>query len=71
VLHAFNTVDYFSGRLTFAGTLAAATTVTALLFGLLRELTGSIAPGIIVHFLNNILWFTLLPAVTRRLLSAP
>lgn len=71
LLHAFNTVDYFNGRFTFAWTLAFSTTLTGLLFGLLREATGSIVPGIVVHFLNNMLWFTLLPALTRWLLSAP
>jgi hypothetical protein len=71
LLHAFNTVDYFSGRFTFAWTLAGSTAFTGFLFGLLRETTGSIVPGIVVHSLNNMVWFTLLPTFTRGLMSAP
>lgn len=68
LLHAFNSVDYFNGRFTFAWTLAGSTFLSALLFGLLREATGSIAPGIVLHFLNNMQWFTLWPTFTSWLL---
>ena len=68
LLHAFNGVDYFNGRFTFAWTLAGSTFLSALLFGLLREATGSLAPGIVLHFLNNMQWFTLWPSFTAWLL---
>ena len=65
-LHAFNTVDYFGGRFTFAWSLAAGTAGTGLLFGWVREATGSVAPGIVLHFLNNLLWMTLLPEISAQ-----
>lgn len=68
VLHAFNGVDYFHGRFTFAWTLAGTTFLSALLFGFLREASGSIAPGIVLHFLNNMQWFTLWPTLSAWLL---
>jgi hypothetical protein len=40
------------GRL-FAWKLAGTTTFPGICFGLLREATGSVAPGIALHFLNN------------------
>ncbi len=61
LLHAFNTVDYFSGRYTFAWTLAITTTFTGLLFGFLKEATGSVVPGIVLHTLNNLFWFSVMP----------
>ena len=71
LLHAFNTVDYFNGRFTFVWTLAVSTAATGFLFGLLREATGSIVTGIVVHFLNNMLWFTVMPPGAWSCLSKP
>jgi membrane protease YdiL (CAAX protease family) len=70
-LHAFNTVDYFGGRFAFAWSLALGTAGTGLLFGWVREATGSVAPGIVLHFLNNLTWITLLPAISERWIGRP
>lgn len=71
LLHAFNTVDYFGGRYAFAWGWACSTMMTGLLFGLLREATGSVAPGILAHFLNNLFWLTVMPPGAWQWLSKP
>jgi membrane protease YdiL (CAAX protease family) len=70
-LYAFNTVDYFGGRFTFAWSLAVGTAGTGLLFGWVREATGSVAPGIVLHFMNNLTWITLLPEISERWIGRP
>jgi hypothetical protein len=60
-LHALNTVDYFHGRYSFDWGWATVTAATGLLFGLVREATGSVWPGVAVHGLLNI-WVTALIA---------
>lgn len=71
LIHAFNTVDYFSGQWTFAWTLALSTFLTGLLYGWLREATGSIVPGIILHLLTNLFWATYMPPEAWIRLSKP
>ncbi|MEO7799109.1 MAG: CPBP family intramembrane glutamic endopeptidase [Opitutaceae bacterium] len=71
LLHSFNTVDYFSGRFTFAWTLAFLTALMGFAFGLLKEGTGSIVPGIIVHALNNLFWLMVMPHSAWFWLSRP
>jgi membrane protease YdiL (CAAX protease family) len=71
LLHSFNTVDYFSGRFTFAWTLAGSTAAMGLFYGWLKERTGSIVPGIALHALTNLYWFTVMPPGAWFWLSRP
>lgn len=71
LLHAFNTVDYFEGRWTFAWTLALSTTFSGVMFGLVREAAGSIVPGIILHLAINLYWSTHMPPEAWAWLSRP
>jgi membrane protease YdiL (CAAX protease family) len=63
-IHALNTVDYFTGRLDFAWLWCVTNFFTGLFLGCLREKTGSILPGAIVHGLGDVLALVpgLLPA---------
>jgi len=54
-IHALNTVDYFSGRYDFAWLWWGTNFFTGLFFGCLREKTGSVLPGAIVHGLQDVL----------------
>ena len=54
-LHALNSVDYFHGRLTFAWGFGVAALGTGLLFGFLREGTGSIVAGVVTHSVLDVL----------------
>jgi membrane protease YdiL (CAAX protease family) len=63
-LHSLNTVDYFHGRFHFDWGWAALTTVAGLIFGFIREATGSIWPGAVVHGLLDV-WTTALTASGR------
>ena len=54
-LHALNTVDYFHGRFTFAWGFSVAALGTGLLFGCLRESTGSIVAGAVAHSVLDVL----------------
>jgi membrane protease YdiL (CAAX protease family) len=54
-IHALNTVDYFNGRFEFAWLWWATNFATGLFFGCLREGTGSILPGAVVHGLEDVL----------------
>ena len=53
-IHALNTVDYFQGRFTFAWGFGLAGLGTGLLFGLLRESSGTTLAGIITHSLLDV-----------------
>ncbi len=54
-LHALNTVDYFHGRFTFAWGFGLSALSTGLLFGSLRETTGSIVAGAVTHSVLDVL----------------
>jgi membrane protease YdiL (CAAX protease family) len=54
-IHALNTVDYFAGRFDFAWLWMLVNFFSGLFFGVLREKTGSILPGAIVHGLEDVL----------------
>jgi membrane protease YdiL (CAAX protease family) len=54
LVHALNTVDYFHGRWTFAWAYAAQNIFIGLGYGALREKTGSILSGVIVHALADV-----------------
>jgi membrane protease YdiL (CAAX protease family) len=54
-LHALNSVDYFQGRFTFAWGYGVATIFVGLLYGCLRENTGSIIAGTITHAVVDVL----------------
>ncbi len=55
LIHALNTVDYFTGRFDFAWWWLVSNFFAGLFFGCLRERTGSILPGAIVHGLDDVL----------------
>jgi membrane protease YdiL (CAAX protease family) len=65
LIHALNTVDYFSGRYTFAYAWAFWAVFIGLFFGCLRERTGSILAGGVAHGLSGVI------AIVPKLLSAP
>jgi membrane protease YdiL (CAAX protease family) len=54
-LRALNSVDYFQGRLTFAWGLGVANVGTGLLYGCLRESTGSVLAGAVTHAVLDVL----------------
>ena len=54
-LHTLNSVDYFEGRFTFAWGFGLAALGTGLLFGCLREITGSVLAGIVTHSVLDVL----------------
>jgi membrane protease YdiL (CAAX protease family) len=54
-IHALNTVDYFNGRFEFAWLWCLTNFFSGLFFGCLRERTGSVLPGAIVHGLEDVL----------------
>ncbi|MEK6702205.1 MAG: CPBP family intramembrane glutamic endopeptidase [Planctomycetota bacterium] len=54
-IHALNTVDYFNGRYEFAWAWGLMNVGAGLLFGLMRERTGSILPGAVAHAVTDIL----------------
>jgi hypothetical protein len=54
-LHALNSVDYFHGRFTFAWGFGVANLCTGLLYGGLREITGSIVAGAVTHATLDVL----------------
>jgi membrane protease YdiL (CAAX protease family) len=57
MIHALNTVDYFGGRYDFAWPWLVVNFFSGLSFGVLRERTGSILAGAIVHGLTDVLAF--------------
>jgi membrane protease YdiL (CAAX protease family) len=54
-LHVLNPVDYFAGRYDFAWGFGAATLGSGLIFGCLREATGSVLAGALAHSLLDVL----------------
>jgi membrane protease YdiL (CAAX protease family) len=54
-LHALNSVDYFHGQFTFAWGFGIATFCMGLLYGCLRESTGSIVAGVVTHSILDVL----------------
>jgi membrane protease YdiL (CAAX protease family) len=54
-LHALNTVDYFHGRFTFAWGFGIATVFAGLLYGCLRESTGSLLASMVTHAVLDVL----------------
>ncbi len=63
-LHALNTVDYFSGRFTFAWGFGLTNLFTGLLYGFLRETTGSLLAPIVAHTLLDVL--IIIPVIISR-----
>jgi len=63
-LHGLNAVDYFHGRYSFDWGWAGLTLVPGVLYGLIREATGRVWPGVAVHGLWDI-WVTALLALPR------
>jgi uncharacterized protein len=55
LIHALNTVDYFSRRFEFAWLWWGTNFVSGLFFGCLREKTGSILPGAIIHGIEDVM----------------
>jgi membrane protease YdiL (CAAX protease family) len=55
LIHALNTVDYFGGRYNFAWLWLLVNFFTGLFFGVLRERTGSVLAGAVVHGLDDVL----------------
>lgn len=55
LVHALNTVDYFSGRWDFGWVYGVQNAFVGLLYGLLRARTGSIWPGAVIHGLLDVL----------------
>ena len=60
-LHALNSVDYFGGRFTFAWGFGVASVFTGLLYGCLREATGSVVAPIVTHAALDVL--VIIPAL--------
>ena len=54
-LHALNSVNYFEGRFTFAWGFAVANVFTGLLYGSLREATGSVVAPVVTHATLDVL----------------
>jgi membrane protease YdiL (CAAX protease family) len=54
-LHALNSVDYFDRRFTFAWGFGVANVGTGLLYGCLRESTGSVVAGAVTHAVLDVL----------------
>jgi membrane protease YdiL (CAAX protease family) len=54
-IHALNTVDYFAGQFDFAWLWMLVNFFAGLFLGVLRERTGSILPGALVHGLVDVL----------------
>jgi membrane protease YdiL (CAAX protease family) len=54
-LHALNSVDYFAGRYTFAWGYSLAAFGVGLLYGCLREISGSVLPGAVTHSILDVL----------------
>ena len=54
-LHALNSVDYFGGRFTFAWGFGIANVFTGLLYGCLRETTGSVVAPVVTHATLDVL----------------
>ncbi len=52
---ALNSVDYFQGRFTFVWGFGLAALCTGLLYGCLRESTGSILAGVVTHAVLDVL----------------
>lgn len=65
LLHALNTVDYFRARFDFAWGWAGGTMVMGLVFGFIREKTGSVIPCIVVHGSWNV-WFISALLISHR-----
>lgn len=60
-IHALNTVDYFAGRFHFAWLWMLVNSFAGLFLGVLRERSGSIFPGAIIHGLGDV--FGSIPAL--------
>jgi membrane protease YdiL (CAAX protease family) len=54
-LHTLNSVDYFHHRFTFAWGFGLANVATGLLYGILRETTGSVLAGAVTHAILDVL----------------
>jgi membrane protease YdiL (CAAX protease family) len=54
-IHALNTVDYFRGRFDFAWLWMVASFCSGLFYGVMRERTGSVLAGAVVHGLEDVL----------------
>jgi membrane protease YdiL (CAAX protease family) len=54
-IHALNTVDYFSGEYDFAWLWMVVNFCSGLFYGVMRERTGSILAGAVVHGLEDVL----------------
>jgi membrane protease YdiL (CAAX protease family) len=54
-LHTLNSVDYFQHRFTFAWGFGLANIATGLLYGILRETSGSVLTGIVTHAILDVL----------------
>ena len=65
LLHGLNTFDYFHGHYRFDWEWAGLTAATGLVFGLIREATGRIWAGAVVHGLLDV-WVIALLAFSRR-----
>ncbi len=55
LIHALNTVDYFGGPCDFGWLALVAAFFSGLFFGVLRERTGSVLAGVVVHGLEDVL----------------
>jgi membrane protease YdiL (CAAX protease family) len=55
LLHALNSVDYFQGRFTFAWGYGVAALGAGLLYGCLREVSGSVVAGAVTHSVFDVL----------------
>ena len=64
-LHALNSVDYFDRRFTFAWGFGVANVGTGLIYGCLRESTGSVVAGAVTHAILDVL------VIIPGLISAP
>lgn len=62
-LHALNSVDYFEGRFTFAWGFGVANVFTGLLYGCLRETTGSVLAPAVTHVTLDVL--VIIPGLIR------
>lgn len=69
LLHAFNSVSFFYSHYDFAWWISIQTTIIGIFYGILREKSGSIVPGIFIHALVNIFFFSTMPELSQSIIN--
>jgi membrane protease YdiL (CAAX protease family) len=64
-IHLFNSSSFFNLHFNLSFIIAIQTLIAGLIYGFIRDKSGSIVPGYILHVLLNLCSFTLLPEFTN------